>query len=143
MISLAQTNRDRDRCGSREGRIRTAIGAIDQRLLPEVGHQFLLKYHQYLLLQLAFPFEARHYGDLGSAVRTVEVLGLSALQDDGVDLTVGLLCIARCDGQEVALPLVDLELAESDANFQLVEDYWYWFWNWQRLTRNARPDRPR
>ncbi len=37
----------------------------------------------------------------------------------------------RKAGVELYLPLHELELAQHDPNFELVEDYWYWFWKWR------------
>ena len=51
--------------------------------------------------------------------------------------------LARCGDAELALPLVELEVVENEANFQLVEDYWRWFWNWQRPATRPLPNRPR
>lgn len=122
---------------SREDRIRAAFRLNRDQALPPVNRATLRAYHQYLASQLSFPFRARYYSDAKGMVREATVVGLFTPRKSEEDVSTGLLCLARDGKDTLELPLVELELAETDSNFQLVDDYWYWFWNWQHYASSA------
>ncbi len=61
---------------------------------------------------------------------TVRVVELIPPVDDASSRS-GLLCKALCGTELAEVPLVELEVEDSPANAELIEDYWYWFWNWR------------
>ena len=114
----------------REDRIRTALGVRDGGSLPPVKPATLSTYYEYLRARLSIPFEAEYCAAHDRTVREVTVVGLLSPRKPGADVGRGLRCLARTRDSIVSLPLVDLEVAQDDADFQLIEDYWYWAWNW-------------
>ena len=116
-----------------EDRIRAVLGVSDGPL-PEVGKETLQRYYEYLTTHLSIPFHARYPEPIGlheEIVRTVTVVGvLDPTKNLGCE-SLGIVCKARQGRRTVELSLADLETAEDDPNYQLVEDYWYWFWNWR------------
>jgi hypothetical protein len=119
-----------------EQRIRAALGINKEDPLPNVGMKWLSNYFGYLVSRLSFPFEAQLTEELGyyrqPAYSQVEVISLLQPDDSRRHQEYyGLICTVRKVGQEVEAPLVDLEVAKDDPNFQFIEDYWYWIWNWR------------
>jgi hypothetical protein len=102
--------------------------------LPTVDDESLQKYYRYLSANLSFPFTA-HYPEPTSPreeeLHRCEVLELIDPTRYISDDFSGVFCRTRKGDFEVNLPLVELEVPQDSANFQLVEDYWYWFWNWR------------
>jgi hypothetical protein len=116
-----------------EDRVRAVLGVSDGPL-PEVGHDSLQSYYEYLRTHLFFPFQARYPEPIGlheEIIRTVRVVGLLDPTKNLDCESLGIVCKARQGKQMVELSLADLEVEEADPNHQLVEDYWYWFWNWR------------
>ncbi len=119
--------------GGQEQRIRQALG-ITGGPLPEVQTEWLRKYYHYLRDRLRVPFEAQYAQDAvgqSSKISTITVIGLVDPDQHGRHEEAGLLCRARRGAEEIEVPLVDVELAETSPNSQWIEDYWYWFWNWR------------
>jgi hypothetical protein len=114
-------------------RIMAAIGVIGGRL-PRVNGQTLSRYFRYLSARLSLPFAATYPEAIPSQHKTeyrctvVEVLDPTRHIGDELD---GIFCKTRHGSFEVNLPLIELEVAQDNPNFQLIEDYWYWFWNWR------------
>lgn len=116
-----------------EHRIRAALG-VTRGSLPSVDDETLSRYYSYLSANLSLPFVAcypepttcREKAQFRCTV--VEVLDPAKYVGDELD---GLFCKTRKGGFEVNLPLIELQIAQGDPNFQLIEDYWYWFWNWR------------
>ncbi len=116
-----------------EERIRTALGLAHGRL-PEVQSQWLRRYYEYLAAKLSLPFDAEYAEDISGyrqLVSSVTVVALLNPGDHGRHEDFGLLCRAHRAGQEIDVPLADVELRENSPNSQLLDDYWYWFWNWR------------
>ena len=111
-----------------EDRIRAVLG-VNDGLLPEVGRETLQTYYDYLTTHLSFPFQARYPDHV--VIKTVTVIGLLDPLNDMDCESLGIVCKAHLENQNIKLSLADLEVGEEDSNHQLVEDYWYWFWNWQ------------
>jgi hypothetical protein len=118
---------------SRLERIRAVFGLSDGTL-PRVDEQSLAQYHAYLSANLSWPFTAYYPHPTNPAeqaefrCRAVELLHPI---DDMYDEFDGLYCKVRKGDFEVNLPLVELEIADSSRNCQVVEDYWFWFSNWR------------
>jgi hypothetical protein len=121
------------RCDDQENRIREALG-LARGALPAAGLHWLAKYHAHLAGRLTFPFQALHTEETGVyQLESMPVLaiGLASWTSSPEQEHAGVACRVLKGEHVVALPLVDLEVGEDDANFQLIEDYWYWFWNWR------------
>jgi hypothetical protein len=113
-----------------EDRIRKVfrLGATDR--LPSVCEESLRDYHAYLAKTLSFPFRASRCEETEPLVLDDSVIA-TALCDPArtpLDSAAGILCevvfrrIAR-------LPLALLKVEPSNANCQIIDDYWHWFWN--------------
>jgi hypothetical protein len=118
-----------------ERRIRTALG-LEKGPLPNVGIEWLRQYFKYLAANLSFPFEAKLTEEIGyyrqPTYSQVKVLALLDPDKNRAEQEYsGLFCTVLKAGQEIEVPLVDLELEEKYQYFQLIEDYWYWIWNWR------------
>ncbi len=113
-----------------DSRIRAVFGHSNNDPIPRVSHETLLKYREFLVANLSFPFEAL-YADtmppVRQLVRYVVVIGLS----DTHHRLDGLLCQVRNTQGEIEMPLAALGVREENPNHQLVDDYAYWFWNWR------------
>jgi len=118
---------------TQEGRILAALG-LAHGPLPHAVTKWLIRYYEYLSSRMCLPFEARCPEETGilrpwtSTVKVVELLEPSVRSaQDGA----GLRCIAFRGGEQIVIPLIDLDVENDHPNVQLIEDYWYWFWNWQ------------
>ncbi len=114
-------------------RIHAAIGNGGDDL-PMVDEETLVRYYEYLSENLSFPFHADYpelpilFEEPNYECTVQAILDPSTHVSDPFD---GILCKTRKAGVELYLPLHELELAQHDPNFELVEDYWYWFWKWR------------
>ena len=114
-------------------RILAAIG-VDGDQLPLVDEETLSRYFEYLSKNLSLPFTAHYPKPKNQSEQdefrctVLELLDPSKFIGDQFD---GIFCKTRKAGFEVNLPLIELELPESNPEFQMIEDYWYWFWNWR------------
>jgi hypothetical protein len=116
-----------------EARILVALG-LARGPLPEVKTGWLDRYHEYLVARLSLPFEAEYAEDVvgyRQVVSAITVVALLHPDNHAGHEEFGLICRAHRGQQEIELPLADVELPESAANYRLIEDYWYWFWNWR------------
>ncbi len=117
----------------RNARIRAALG-LSGGSLPRVQIRWLHSYHEHLVACLEFPFQARYAGETWLSHRAASFVAVVSLLDPGMNPgreSSGLLCRVQRSGEEVELPLADLEVGDDSPNYQLIEDYWYWFWNWR------------
>jgi hypothetical protein len=117
----------------RRGRILAALGPLGEHF-PSVDEETLARYYKYLAAKLSFPFAACYPAPTSALEEQQQRCSVLALLDPskGVcDEFDGIFCKTRKGRYEINLPLVELEVPEDDANFQLIEDYWYWFWNWR------------
>ncbi len=117
-----------------EHRIRSILG-LEKGSLPKVKIEWLQKYYKYLAASLTLPFEARYTEEIGfyrqPAYSQVKVIAILDPGENPVREDSGLICLVRKAEQEIEVSLVDLEVEEEHANYQLLEDYWYWIWNWR------------
>ncbi len=112
-----------------EDRVRTVFGLPSHAPLPSVGKDTLLRYHEYLLDKLSFPFQALYAETsppVKQIVRYVSVIGLS---DNARRRNYGLFCKVDLGDRVVELPLAEMGLQADDPNRQLVDDYLFWLWN--------------
>jgi hypothetical protein len=98
-------------------------------------------YHDFLIAQLAFPFEAlfcQNGGEMRQLVHYVRILGLVDPRHGRNHSLHGLLCKVEShkeiqDHQElkevVEMPLVEFGVFEDHPHCQLIDDYAYWFVN--------------
>ena len=114
-------------------RIVAALGALGNRS-PGVDEETLSRYFKYLTASLSFPFSA-HYPEPTNlrekrefACVVLELLDPKKHLGDEFD---GIVCKTRKGKYEVNLPLVELEIPQSNPNFRLIDDYEYWLWNWR------------
>jgi hypothetical protein len=117
----------------KQARIMAALGLTAARL-PKVDADSLLRYYQYLSVNLSLPFFA-HYPHPTNAreqsefcCEVLELLDPSRHIGDEFD---GIFCVTRKGRYELKLPLIELEVPQDNLNCRLIEDYWYWFWNWR------------
>jgi hypothetical protein len=118
---------------NQEDRILAALG-LARGPLPEVRTEWLNRYHDYLAANLSLPFGAEYAEDIAGyrqLVSRVTVVELVPPDKHAGHEEFGLLCRALRGEQEIEVPVADVELTDSDANYRLIEDYWYWFWNWR------------
>lgn len=111
-----------------EDRVRMVFGLTADDRLPKPDDDALATYFDYLSERLRFPFSARH--ETGTFFQPapsgrVQVVSLDPEWLWGSEN--GILCEVR-DGDELeTLPLAELSVRRSTANYQLVDDYTAWF----------------
>jgi hypothetical protein len=119
---------------SQEDRIRKALGLANGPL-PQVRFTLLVKYFDYLTVNLTFPFDAQLTEEMGFyrqlVYSQVKTLALVYPRDESAQEYSGLNCSVLKTSQQIEVPLVDLEVDYVHPNSQLLEDYWYWIWNWR------------
>lgn len=118
---------------NQEERVRAALG-IAYGPLPEVRSHWLQRYYEHLSVHLVLPFDAEYAEEIAGyqqLITPVTVIAILHPSTHDKHEERGLLCRARRGGQELDVPLADVELRESAPNSQLIDDYWYWFWNWR------------
>jgi hypothetical protein len=117
-----------------EHRIRAILG-LEKVPLPKVKIEWLQKYYKYLAANLTLPFDAQYTEELDlnrkPAYSQVQVIAILDPGENTAREDSGLICLVRKAEQEMEVPLVDLEVEDEHANYQLLEDYWYWIWNWR------------
>jgi hypothetical protein len=116
-----------------EDRIRMALGLTHDDPLPDVSDETLLAYHRYLAARLKFPLQVTAWaraGPFSSKKVTVALTRLADPRDGGIDVEYGLIAVGRdAKGEELEVPLDELELGKKDPNRRLLSDYSYWFHN--------------
>lgn len=115
-----------------EDRIRRVFQLAPDAPLPGVTEATLRQYHEYLLLNLAFPFEALYCRDDVASrqlVQYIRVVGLTEEVRIRCDNRHGVLCKAHNRDHAIELPLAALGVREENPNCQLIDDYAYWFVN--------------
>jgi hypothetical protein len=108
-------------------RILAALGPLGDRS-PSVDDETTLRYYQYLVAHISFPFTAyypvpkRSEEEVEYRCTVVELLDPRKHIGSEFD---GIFCKARKGRFEVNLPLTELNVPEDSPNFQFIEDYWY------------------
>jgi hypothetical protein len=117
---------------TQEDRIRRVFQLSPEAPLPKVNEETLRQYHEYLVSNLAFPFEAMSFRDDAAARQLIQYIRVVSL-DDGVHLRRdnrhGVLCKAHNHNHALELPLTELGVREDNPNCELIDDYAYWFVN--------------
>ena len=117
-----------------DDRVRMALGLTHDDPLPEISLETLLTYHRYLTANLKFPFNAycgeEEVGPFSRKRATMTVTGLLDPVREGLGVEDGLVCKGRGRGDEIEVPLAEIEAGKKNPNFKLISDYAYWFYNW-------------
>ena len=117
-----------------DDRVRMALGLTHDDPLPEISLETLLTYHRYLTANLKFPFNAycgeEEVGPFSRKRATMTVTGLLDPVREGLGVEDGLVCKGRGRGDEIEVPLAEIEVEKKNPNFKLISDYAYWFHNW-------------
>ena len=117
-----------------DDRVRMALGLTHDDPLPEISLETLLTYHRYLTANLKFPFNAycgeEEVGPFSRKRATMTVTGLLDPVREGLGVEDGLVCKGRGRGDEIEVPLAEIEAGKKNPNFKLISDYAYWFHNW-------------
>jgi len=118
---------------NQDDRIRIIMGLTSDDPIPDVEEATLLTYHQYLIENLVFPFDAEYLEETEDGYITYPVQVLRLLDPDEFDNDdfYGLLCEAREERCKLYIPLCEVEVKRKDPKYQLLSDYSYWFSNWQ------------
>jgi hypothetical protein len=115
-----------------EDRIRKVFQLPPDTALPAVTEATLRQYHEYLLANLAFPFEALFCRDDVASRQLIQYIRVVGLTEDvriRCDNRHGVLCKAHHRDRSIELPLAELGVREENPNCQLIDDYAYWFVN--------------
>ena len=117
-----------------DDRVRMALGLTHDDPLPEISLETLLTYHRYLTANLKFPFNAycgeEEVGPFSRKRATMTMTGLLDPVREGLGVEDGLVCKGRGRGDEIEVPLAEIEVGKKNPNFKLISDYTYWFHNW-------------
>ena len=117
-----------------DDRVRMVLGLTHDDPLPEISLETLLTYHRYLTANLKFPFNAycgeEEVGPFSRKRATMTVTGLLDPVREGLGVEDGLVCKGRGRGDEIEVPLAEIEAGKKNPNFKLISDYAYWFHNW-------------
>lgn len=113
-----------------DDRIRMVFGLTSNDPLPEVNDETLRVYQNHLAAKLTFPFDAAYQPE-HSKPQNVKVIGLGDPKEPMIDEMVGILCEVEMDGQTVAVPMGELEVAKGKPNRRFIKDYCSWFWNFR------------
>jgi hypothetical protein len=110
-------------------RARMVFGLTSDDFLPAVDEDSLETYYDHLVEHMTLPIEAKYRSPARSVEpspsRRVTVVALD--HEAGWDEDEGILCeIRTVEGNDV-VPLMDLELRQSDPNYQLLDDFSAWF----------------
>ena len=118
-----------------DDRVRMALGLTHDDPLPDVTEETLLAYHRYLAANLKFPIQATFWeesGPFSGRKVAVTITGLADPEDCGIDEGYGLTGLGRDpEGEEIGVPLDEIEVGKKDPNRRLLDDYSYWFHNWR------------
>jgi hypothetical protein len=120
------------RSTSQDDRVRKVFGLPDKAALPRVAAGSLASYHEYLLGQLALPFEALYCQNDGEMRQLIHYVRVTELINPGEGRKYnlhGLICRAQDLKEIVELPLAELGVRDDNPNLQLIDDYAYWFVN--------------
>lgn len=110
-------------------RIRAIFHLTTDDPLPNVEYETLSVYFQFLVDQLSFPFQARYRpegGQFAGRVQQVTVRSLYDLDDYDPEEFYGLIGVGRCYGKQIEFPIRDIDVEQSDDNYQLIDDYKFW-----------------
>jgi hypothetical protein len=115
-----------------EDRIRRVFQLPAETALPAVTEDTLRQYHDYLLANLRFPFDALFCRDDTPSRQLVQYICVEGLADKvrfRCDSSHGVVCRAHQRDRKLELPLAELGVREENPNCQLIDDYAYWFVN--------------
>ena len=118
---------------NQEGRIRRVFGVPEDSPIPPVTEATLATYHDFLIGNLAFPFDAlvcQHDGESGHLIGYVKITGLVDPRSRRNHVVQGLLVLTENHKNAVEKPLVEIGVREDNPNCTLIDDYSYWFVNW-------------
>lgn len=112
-----------------EDRIRAIFQLTTDDPLPDVEYDTLAVYHQYLVDQLSFPFQAQYKPEdrrSGSKPCQVTVRSLYEIDDYDAEECYGLIGIGLYQDKRIEFPIRDIDVKRNDANCQLLDDYKSW-----------------
>ena len=115
-----------------DDRVRAVFGLTSDDPLPDVDENTLLKYHEYLLENMSFPFEMDYSEETGpfeDKNHFVKVVGLLDPERNGCDEMYGLICRVKEGRKTFELPLSKFEPDDEIPEEQMLADYCCWFWN--------------
>jgi hypothetical protein len=117
-----------------DDRVRMALGLTHDDPLPDVTDETLFAYHRYLAAHLKFPLQVTAWAKaspFSSKKVTVALTSLADPREGGIDEEYGLIALGRdAQGEELEVPIDELELGKKDPNRRLLSDYSYWFHNY-------------
>lgn len=116
-----------------EGRIRRVFGVPEDATIPPVAEATLATYHDFLIDNLAFPFDAlvcQHDGESGHLIGYVKIVGLVDPRSRRNHVVQGLVASAENHKSDMRKPLAEIGVQEDNPNCELIDDYSYWFVNW-------------
>ncbi|MBC8877101.1 MAG: hypothetical protein H8E44_47335 [Planctomycetes bacterium] len=116
-----------------DDRIRKVLGLTSNDPLPDVNHETLTTYYEYLSKNLVCPLDAEYTSETGpfsSTTIQVKVTGLGDPDNPMIDNSYGIICEAKHERRSIDLPLDELKVKKNNPNRQLIKDYSYWFHNW-------------
>ena len=100
-----------------DDRVRMALGLTHDDPLPEISLETLLTYHRYLTANLKFPFNAycgeEEVGPFSRKRATMTVTGLLDPVREGLGVEDGLVCKGRGRGDEIEVPLAEIEAGKK------------------------------
>ena len=112
-----------------EDRIRATFNLTSDDPLPDVDCETLSVYYQYLVDQLALPFQARYVPDDGrfrGKPCSVTVRSLYDFDDYEAEESYGLIGVGLYQDKRIEFPIRDIDVKRNDPNRQLLEDYKCW-----------------
>ena len=115
-------------------RIRKVFGLPDDAPLAPVSDYALTVYYDYLIVNLALPFDALYCptgGEMRQLIHHVHVMELTDPRQSPKHNLYGLFCKAQNVKEVLDLPLAELGVRDDNSNCQLIDDYAYWFVNWR------------
>jgi len=116
-----------------DDRIRGVFGVPEDAPIPPVTEENLTVYHDYLIANLAFPFDAlvcQHSGESEHLVGYVKIIGLVDPRSRRNHVLQGLFAKAENHKRVMVKPLSEIGVREDNPNCRLIDDYSYWFVNW-------------
>lgn len=100
--------------------------------LLHVNNASLMRFYEYLLNHLTFPFTALFEAEIGPLeMAEYEVNCFRLDQKMKVDEHYGILVECRLGRKKVILPLASFNLDKGDNNFKLIDLYKDWFWSYR------------
>lgn len=99
--------------------------------LLKVNEESLMRFYEYLMNHITFPFLALYEEQTGPfEITEFEVICNSLDQEMKWDYGYGILIECRSGGKKVTLPLAEITIDEKHINFNWIELYHDWFWSY-------------